>query len=64
MPKIKTRKGAAKRFKQTGSGKYKIEKPCKSHLLLQKSKKEKRKAIKGLIVKNQTDTIRRMVPYK
>ncbi len=42
MPKIKTRRGAAKRFKVTGSGKIKREKGFASHILTKKSTKRKR----------------------
>ena len=39
MPKMKTHRGAAKRFKKTGSGKLKRAKAFKSHILTKKSKK-------------------------
>ena len=42
MPKIKTHKGAAKRFKVTGGGKIMREKAYKSHLLTKKNAKRKR----------------------
>ncbi len=42
MPKMKTVKSAAKRFKRTGSGKIKRNKAFKSHLLKNKSAKRKR----------------------
>lgn len=43
MPKIKTHKGAAKRFKITGSGKILRAKACKSHILTKKNAKRKRR---------------------
>ena len=43
MPKIKTHKGAAKRFKITGSGKIVREKAYKSHILTKKSAERKRR---------------------
>lgn len=43
MPKMKTHKGAAKRFKVTGSGKIMREKAFKSHLLTKKNAKRKRR---------------------
>ena len=43
MPKIKTHKGAAKRFKVTGSGKIMREKAFKSHILTKKNAKVKRR---------------------
>ena len=42
MPKIKTHRGAAKRFKITGSGKIMRTKAGKSHILTKKSPKRKR----------------------
>jgi large subunit ribosomal protein L35 len=42
MPKMKTHKGAAKRFKLTGSGKIKRANAFKSHILEKKSPKRKR----------------------
>jgi large subunit ribosomal protein L35 len=43
MPKIKTHKGASKRFKLTGSGKIMREKAYTSHILTKKSVKRKRR---------------------
>ena len=42
MPKIKTSRAAAKRFKKTGTGKLKRMKAYKSHILTKKSQKRKR----------------------
>ena len=42
MPKMKTKRAAAKRFKVTGSGKLKRMKAYKSHILTKKSRKTKR----------------------
>jgi large subunit ribosomal protein L35 len=42
MPKMRTHKGAAKRFKLTGTGKIKRAKAFKSHILEKKSPKRKR----------------------
>ncbi|MCG8615271.1 MAG: 50S ribosomal protein L35 [Desulfobacterales bacterium] len=42
MPKIKTSRAAAKRFKKTGSGKYKFRKSHASHILTKKTTKRKR----------------------
>ena len=42
MPKMKTHRGAAKRFKKTGTGKLKRAKAFKSHILTKKSAKRKR----------------------
>ncbi len=50
MPKMKTHRGAAKRFKKTGSGKLKRGKAFTSHILTKKTQKRKRKLRKaGLI---------------
>ena len=42
MPKLKTSRAAAKRFKATGTGKLKRSKAYKSHILTKKSQKRKR----------------------
>ena len=42
MPKMKTRRAAAKRFTETGSGQFKRNKAFKSHILEKKSPKRKR----------------------
>jgi len=43
MPKLKTHRGAAKRFKKTASGKFKRAKAFKSHILTKKTSKRKRR---------------------
>ncbi len=43
MPKMKTHKGAAKRFRVTGGGKLMREKAFKSHILTKKNAKRKRR---------------------
>ena len=50
MPKMKTHKGAAKRFKVTGGGKIMREKAYKSHILTSKTTKRKRGLRKGTLV--------------
>ena len=50
MPKIKTHRGAAKRFDVTKSGKIKRGKAYKSHILTKKSQKRKRNLRKGTIL--------------
>ncbi|MEE9464140.1 MAG: 50S ribosomal protein L35 [Candidatus Neomarinimicrobiota bacterium] len=50
MPKMKTRRGAAKRFKVTGSGKIRRHKANKSHLLSKKTSKRKRRLRKSTIL--------------
>ncbi|MCJ8009895.1 50S ribosomal protein L35 [Lederbergia wuyishanensis] len=50
MPKMKTHRGAAKRFKKTGSGKLKRSQAYTSHLFANKSTKQKRKLRKAAMV--------------
>ncbi|HEY3134295.1 MAG TPA: 50S ribosomal protein L35 [Gemmatimonadaceae bacterium] len=50
MPKMKSHKGARKRFKITGSGKVKRFKAFKSHILTKKSSKRKRHLRKGTLI--------------
>ncbi|MDH3348812.1 MAG: 50S ribosomal protein L35 [Desulfobulbaceae bacterium] len=64
MPKMKTNRGAAKRFKTTGSGKIKRSKAFKSHILTKKSTKRKRNLRNpGLVAECDTKSIKRMLPY-
>ncbi len=64
MPKIKTHRGAAKRFKITGTGKIKRKKAYKSHLLTGKSSKRTRRLRQsGLIEKANYANIKRLLPY-
>ena len=50
MPKVKTNKSAAKRFKRTGTGKIARRKSLKGHLLTSKTRKRKRRLRKSVIV--------------
>ncbi|HMM21163.1 MAG TPA: 50S ribosomal protein L35 [Selenomonadales bacterium] len=64
MPKIKTRRAAAKRFKVTGSGQFKRAKAYKSHILEKKSPARKRNLRKaGLISKSDHERVSKMLPY-
>jgi len=64
MPKVKSKRGAAKRFKATGSGKIKRSKAFTSHILTKKSTKRKRNLRKsGLIAESDSKAIKRMLPY-
>ena len=65
MPKLKTHRGAAKRFKKTGTGKFLRSKAFKRHLLTGKTTKVKRH-LSGTTVVSAQDaaSIRRMLPYK
>lgn len=65
MPKMKTHRGASKRFKKTGSGKIKRSKAYGSHLLGHKSSKVKRNLRKsGLICEAEQKNVSKMIPYK
>ncbi len=57
MPKMKSNRGAKKRFKTTGSGKVKHRRNYKSHILTKKSPKRKRKLRKYTYV-HDSDTAR------
>ncbi|MFP6625777.1 MAG: 50S ribosomal protein L35 [Deltaproteobacteria bacterium] len=63
MPKIKTRRGAAKRFSMTGSGRIKRRKAYLRHQLTMKTRKQKRNLGKATTV-SQADmkAVRRMLP--
>jgi large subunit ribosomal protein L35 len=64
MPKMKTKRGAAKRFKATGSGKIKRAQAFTSHILTSKSTKRKRNLRKaGLVDCTNVASVKRMVPY-
>ena len=64
MPKMKTKRGAAKRFKKTGSGKIKRSKAFTSHILTKKSTKRKRNLRKsGLVDASNSKVIRKILPY-
>jgi large subunit ribosomal protein L35 len=64
MPKLKTHRGASKRFKLTGTGKIKRNKACKSHLLTGKSSKRARRLRKAsLLGKTNYGNIKKLLPY-
>lgn len=64
MPKMKTHRGAAKRFKVTGSGKIKKAKAFKSHILEKKSAKRKRNLRKsGLVNAADVKRFKELLPY-
>jgi large subunit ribosomal protein L35 len=61
---MKTCRGAAKRFKATGSGKIRRSKAFTSHILTKKSTKRKRNLrMSGLIDAADTRAVKRMLPY-
>lgn len=62
MPKMKTNRGAAKRFKLTASGKVKRKKAFLSHILATKSTKRKRKLRQaGLVSKADARNVKKMI---
>jgi len=64
MPKLKTKKAAAKRFKITGTGKFKHPKANKQHILTKKSPKRKMTLRKmGMVDKTNEAAVRQMMPY-
>ena len=64
MPKMKTNRGAAKRFKVTGSGKIRRRKAYLRHILSSKTRKQKRRLGKGAIVAAvDARGIRALIPY-
>ncbi len=64
MPKMKTKRSAAKRFRLTGSGKIRRFKAFKSHILTKKTRKRKRNLRKpALVAPEDAKRIRRLLPY-
>lgn len=63
MPKLKTHRGAAKRFKKTGTGQYKRSKAFTSHIMTHKSSKRTKLLRKGgMVHKTNIDAVRKMLP--
>lgn len=62
MPKMKTNRGAAKRFRKTANG-YKRGQAFKRHILTKKTTKNKRQ-LRGTVIVNKSDeaAIKRMMP--
>jgi large subunit ribosomal protein L35 len=64
MPKLKTHKGASKRFKKTGTGKVKRGKAFLRHILTSKDTKRKRKLDTATMVSDaDLPKVLRMIPY-
>lgn len=62
MPKIKTKSGAKKRFKITGTGKIKFKHAFKNHILTKKSTKQKRRLSNMSIVsKSDLNNVKAML---
>ncbi|MDD6347100.1 MAG: 50S ribosomal protein L35 [Lachnospiraceae bacterium] len=64
MPKMKTKRAAAKRFKVTGSGKLKRMKAYKSHILTKKSRKTKRNLRQATMTDaTNAKVMKKILPY-
>ena len=64
MPKVKTKKADAKRFKMTGTGKLKRNKAYKSHILTKKTTKRKRNLRKAAMTDaTNVKNMKKVLPY-
>lgn len=64
MPKMKTKRSAAKRFSKTGTGKLKRNKAYRSHILTKKTTKRKRNLRKSAMTdKTNEPNMKRILPY-
>jgi large subunit ribosomal protein L35 len=64
MPKLKTHRGAAKRFRITGTGKLKRKRPGHSHLLTGKTRKTKRQQRRpDYVHESELKNLRQILPY-
>ncbi|MGQ9531659.1 MAG: 50S ribosomal protein L35 [Desulfotomaculales bacterium] len=64
MPKMKTHRGAAKRFRKTGKGKVRARHAFRSHLLEKKPSRRKRRLAGRVILKpGDARSVRRLLPY-
>ncbi len=64
MPKMKTNRGAAKRFRKTGTGKIRRGKAFRSHILTKKSTKRKRNLRSATIINGRDEkNVSRLIPY-
>jgi len=65
MPKIKTHRGAAKRFSLTGTGKIRRNKAFASHILTTKTTKRKRNLRQSAVLDHTNEkAIKKLIPYK
>jgi large subunit ribosomal protein L35 len=65
MPKIKTNRAAAKRFRKTGSGKFAFSKSHRNHILTKKTTKRKRGLRQGqLVKKSDMKEVRLLLPNR
>jgi len=64
VPKLKTHRGAAKRFKKTGTGKFVQNRANRSHLLEHKSSRRKRRLRSaGVLSDAEQKRVRKLLPY-
>jgi large subunit ribosomal protein L35 len=64
MPKLKSHRGAAKRFKKTGTGKIVRHHAFARHILSSKARSRKRRLVKGVVVDpTNAPMVRQMIPY-
>jgi len=64
MPKLKTHKGASKRFRKTGTGKIMRRHAFARHLLTGKSRARKRRLSQDVVVEGANrEAVKRMLPY-
>ena len=64
MPKMKTKRAAAKRFKVTGTGKVKRNKAYKRHILTKKTTKNKRNLRKAVMTdESNVKNMKKILPY-
>lgn len=64
MPKVKTKRAAAKRFKKTGTGKLVRNKAYKSHILTKKTRKKKRELRQQVVVDaSNVKNMKKVLPY-
>ncbi len=62
MPKLKNHSGAKKRFRRTGSGKIAFKRNSRNHLLMQKSKRQKRLNRTRLLAKSDERQLSMLLP--
>ncbi len=64
MPKMKSHRGVAKRFRLTGTGKIRHKKSGRSHLLTHKTRSRKRQLRRpGILSKTDQQAVKRLLPY-
>jgi large subunit ribosomal protein L35 len=64
MPKVKTKRAAAKRFKKTGTGKLVRNKAYKSHILTKKTRKKKRELRQSVVMdQSNVKNMKKILPY-